>query len=129
MRLIPRHNYLVLSPLHIYGLNSTLLYVNENEIVTGAYILKLRNYNDFTKAMGFRPQPVYCLNTRRVYLLCIDTTVIPPNPHLITEGGEADVHLVPLQLLLDLNPGKLPKYIDHRYKTVKYLARYLLAHQ
>lgn len=126
MKLIPRHKYLMLSQLRISG-HKTLLYLNENEILTGAHILKLMKDKDFINAQAFGPKPVYDITAGRVYLFCVDARTIPSVPDLL-DDEHIDQHLVPLQLLMDLEPSKLPKYLDHRYETVRNLARYLLEH-
>ena len=126
MKLIPKHKYLMLAKLRISG-HKTLLHLEANEIYTGAHILSLMKDKDFINAQAFGPKPVYDITAKHVYLCCVDARTIPSVPELL-DDEHIDQHLVPLQLLLDLEPSKLPKYVDHRYETVRNLARYLLEH-
>ena len=125
MKIIPKHKYLMLAQLRISGY-LTMLHLEANEIYTGARILKLMKDKDFISAQAFGPKSVYDITAKRVYLCCVDARTIPSVPELL-DDEHIDQHLVPLQLLMDLEPSKLPKYVDHRYETVRNLARYLIA--
>lgn len=126
MKLTPKHKYLILSNIRITGHIHNLI-LEGTEIYTGSKILKMMKDPEYINARVFGPKPVYCINTGRVYLFELNDLAIPSTPDL-GDGADVDGHLVPLQLLIDLEPSKLPKYLDHRYETVRNLARYLIAH-
>ena len=123
MQLTPKHKYLILDSLRISG-RTTILTLGENETYTGSQILKQLKDPDYITSRTLGPKPVYDTTTKKVYLLEMDDLVIPSVPVLL---DDADQHLVPLQLLLDLDLSKLPKYLNHRYTTVRNLARYLIS--
>jgi hypothetical protein len=125
MKLNPRHKYLILDNLRITG-RITHLTLSENEVYTGRQILKQLKDPDYITSRAFGPKPVYDINTKKVYLFEMDDLKIPSTPDLV-DNFQVDQHLVPLQMLLDLDRGKLPKYLNHRYITVRNLARYLIS--
>lgn len=125
MRLDPKHSYLVLSNIRITG-RTTYLTLEANEIYTGTYLLKKLKDPDYITARVFEPQPVYCINTGRVYLFELNDLAIPSAPN-IGDGSDVEHNLAHLQILMDLDPSKLPKYLSHSYETIRNLARYLIA--